>query len=322
MAINSLTGDKIKRCLHKAKEINVTSLKMVFDVFGEKYILSKPDSDIVKIIESNISNGPLICKFDKNDFTKSEINNIYSIFTLVLDSSIDTWSFNDHLTFKRKLSVVEPVKWKSTNMNEFMTEHFAWSEKVSELNDCKYVREYNHDFTQWVKQIIPINEVDYYPVLLTDTVGYNFESKTQNNCVRTYINKPESVILSLRKNNSNSTEKLTIEYGISVDEDVLKLTRVQTKYKSNQSPNSEWDEALSILDERISHLCSQKLFTLPEIEVTFPNKKIIKSQLKISEEGFLNWDNNKIFEFQVSNNYDYGLEPEIDDWIELDELPI
>ena len=71
----------------------------------------------------------------------------------------------------------------------------------------------------------------------------------------------------------------------------MTLRRVQTKYKSNQTPSNEWDEVLKKLDDKINLLCKQKIFTLPEIEVMFPNKTKIDSRLVMSDDGDVWWDN-------------------------------
>ena len=298
MLVNKLKGDKLKRCLHNVKQINLDSLSYAFGIFGWEYVMSKPDDDIKNILESiNVAYYPFT-DLSLSTFTKSEINKVYEIYKLVVDCHLDSQTFMDHISFKIRLQDVQPVKWKSTTLISFNDEHFEWSEKVGSLTKSIYLRKYNQDFKEWVEDTIPVGDIDYYPRLLTSSSEYNYESITQNNCVRTYTNKPRAVIISLRKNSSYSFDKLTVEYKIdgkfNPDDDKLievTLHRVQTKYKSNQTPPKEWDEVLKKLDDKINLLCKQQLFTLPEIEVMFPNKSKIESRLLMGEDGHVWWDN-------------------------------
>ena len=153
-----------------------------------------------------------------------------------------------------------------------------------------------------------MNEIDYYPVLLTNSSEYNFESMTQNNCVRTYINKPSAMIISLREGSNTGKNKLTIEYNlVCTDWETKEITlkRVQTKRKSNMIPEPEWDEPLRILDLRIKELCKQKLFTLPKIQVTFKNMSKIESGLNIGDDGFIQWDNRAVQAGHSLNFYEF-----------------
>lgn len=302
MSLHKLSGDKLKKCLHLVNSINLDSLKMAYHLFGEKYILSKPHEDIVKILQFNefYFVGQTI---GLQGFTKKEINCVYEVFMLALDNVINMGSFTDHIRFKHKLSGVNPVKWRSNTVDEFNVEHYDWSEKVSDLSNCRYDRYYGPDFKNWAEQIIPVNNIDYYPVLLTNSSEYNFESITQNNCVRTYIQKPSALIISLRENSNTSTNKLTIEYNLVCNDWETKditLVRVQTRRKSNMQPGPEWDEPLRLLDLRIKELCKQKLFTLPKITVTFRNTNKVESDLLIGEDGFIQWDNRAV---QMGNDF-------------------
>lgn len=301
MSVNKLKGDKLKRCLHSVNKINLDSLSYAFGIFGWEYIMSKPDEDIIKIVESeNVAYYPFT-DLSLDTFTKTEISRVYTIYMLVVDYHIDTQTFIDHISFKIRLENTEPVKWRSTNIIDFNDEHFEWSEKVGSMTKSTYNRIYDKHFKEWVEELIPVGNTDYYPRLLTSSPEYNFESMTQNNCVRTYVNNPRAVIFSLRKDSPDSFEKLTVEYSIggsfNTEENTLtevNLRRVQTKYKSNQQPSKDWDEVLKNLDEKINLLCKQKIFTLPEIEVMFPNKTKIDSKLLMGDDGNVWWEKNLV----------------------------
>jgi hypothetical protein len=57
----------------------------------------------------------------------------------------------------------------------------------------------------------------YYPVLLTNSSVYNQESQLQSNCVKGYIGKTGSIIVSLRKGSIDSDIRGTIEYSLFKD---------------------------------------------------------------------------------------------------------
>lgn len=307
MLLNKLKGDKIKRCLHKVKSVNLDSLKTAISLFGEKYLLSKSDEDWVKILEvTDYYHFGYMYRLNE-EYSKEEKNRVYQIYRLAVLGEIDFTAFSDHISFKSRLSGINPVKWKSQTKEAFDDEHYEWSEKVSELSKCKYQRFYSEEFKEWTEQIIAVGDKDYYPVLLTNSGEYNFESITQNNCVRTYINKPTSVIVSLRNGSKTSTDKLTIEYSIrcNPEEEDIKLIRVQTKRKSNMQPTEEWDEPVRLMDKRINELCKQKLFTLPKIQVTFSSNTKIESDLSISEEGVVQWENRSVHMGYSFNMYNF-----------------
>jgi len=116
---------------------------------------------------------------------------------------------------------------------------------------------------------ITVNGEIYYPKVLTNSDEYNNESTVQTNCVRTYVDRPDCFIVSLRKGGLDSHERLTNEYALTVVDDELKITRVQTKAKRNSEPDISWLDALLILDGKVNDLHKRKLFTLPQKDVEF-----------------------------------------------------
>ena len=130
-------------------------------------------------------------------------------------------------------------------------------------------RRYGRYFNDKIEEPISLHGVDYFPILLKTTQDYNNESNVQTNCVRTYINRPDCFIISLRKGGSESYERLTIEFAISVLKDELKIMRVQTKAKRNSQPDISWSDVLNILDNKVKRLNELKFFTLPEKDTEY-----------------------------------------------------
>jgi hypothetical protein len=265
MSVNKLNGDKIKRVLHTVNSTNgVNALKFSLSLFGNDFILSKSDEIIKNIIETNLNadlTHMMNIFLNLGNFTKNEKKNCFEIFKLVLKGEINIMTFIDHIITKNRLEMVEPVQWKSLNYTMFTGEHYEWAEKLGTHKDVEYHRFYDTIFQNFIEQ--PINE--YSPVLLTTTKEYNMESFVQHNCVRTYADKPESMIISLRKNDDNS--RATIEYKIKGDYNDITLIRVQNLGKFNQTLDDSWHELLKILDTRIEYTLKNNVFKLPYVEV-------------------------------------------------------
>ena len=280
MNFHGLNGDKIKRVLHNIKRTTgLGTFKFTIEFFGSDFMLSQKDEIIKQIIESNeITDNRLLDRITTDGYTKNEIKNSFQIFLLTLTGEINSYSFFDHVKYKEKLKNFEPVIWKSNNYDKFIEEHYNWSEKVGSLSNAQYNRKYNTEFKDLIEQ--PIN--DYYPVILSTTKEYNMESFLQNNCVRTYTDKPSSFIISVRKGDTDNKERATIEYqlqnvgktivGSEVYEDYLVFNRVQSLGKFNKKLGEEWNEVLEILDEKIKLSLEKGIFKLPEVEIKYGNK--------------------------------------------------
>ena len=266
MLIHNLKGDKLKRILHTLKKINFSSYHFMLKFFGPKFLLSKPDGDLKQIFESNVSFGDWSCDVE---LTNSELKNCYGILMEACLGNIDYPTIIDHINIKQRLIKHEIVKWKSKTLNEFIDEHDEWSKLISSYTKGVITRRYSKEFKNSVERPISVNGDVYYPILLTNTDEYNNESTIQINCVRTYIDRPDCFIISLRKGDLNSNERLTNEFALSFIKDDLKIKRVQTKAKRNSQPDISWSEVLDILDEKVKYLNEQKLFTLPEKDIEY-----------------------------------------------------
>ena len=118
-------------------------------------------------------------------------------------------------------------------------------------------------------------------MVLKNSEEYNEESIIQSNCVRTYVKRPESLIISLR-DVGNSNERVTIEYRIKFDGKILELNRVQSLGRFNSRLDDYWNYPIKLLDDRIYNMVKDGLFTDLGVEVNFNNVKI-KSGYKVNE---------------------------------------
>ena len=246
-----LKGDRIRKILHEIKHINTYSIKSIFDFFGTDFLLQKDVKTIQKIFEQEVFYLNLT-GFGSINFTKKEKNNCFDIFTLVLDNKIDPYTFIDHLNFYIKINKYEERKWNSNSQVPFHTEHIDWAEKVDYYSRATYLRKYNEEFINEIQSEIKYLDEKYYPVVLRSSGEYIEESSHQSNCVKGYVDRASSLIISLRKGSPVSKERATIEYRIRKNEkDNVRLNRVQTLGRFNNKLDSTWNTPIEMLDELI-----------------------------------------------------------------------
>lgn len=303
MLQNGLKGDKLRKILHETKSINLDFYKKTEKFFGEKFLRHSDEETLKKII--SYKNGYLFPDFFER-FSKKEKQNVFEIFKSSLSGEIHYMSFLDHLNFYSVISQFEEIKWKSNNISSFNKEHSEWTDKYEHYTHGTYYRYYNEKFVSEIKKVIEIGEEKFYPVLLTNSNEYNNESSVQNNCVKTYIDRPGSIIISLRKDTLDSTERATIEFRIGIGLfDKLVLRRRQTLGRFNRELDESWKEVIKKLDNKINE--STKYFELPKVKVDY-GREIIESESQFDEKkNFVEWvspfinhlNNNFIFRLPI-----------------------
>jgi hypothetical protein len=125
---------------------------------------------------------------------------------------------------------------------------------------------------------------EYSPVLLTNSSEYNEESSTQSNCVKTYIGKVSSFIISLR--NESNYERATIEYNVTKQDDKVKIKRIQSLGRFNNKLGEEWNDVLFKLDDVVLSCLKDKRFKTVKID------KECKNGMKLTSDSY--WDNNEL----------------------------
>jgi hypothetical protein len=289
MDLNKLSGDKIKRVLHNVNTTNgIETFKFALYFFGNDLILSQPDDLIKEIIECSVffMDWEMYLNHHRHslkDYTKNEVKNCFEIFKLVIRGDVNLHSFTDHIAYKARINNFEPVLWKSKNYDKFIEEHYIWSEKISEFKNSQYNRFYYEPFKKYIET--PINE--FYPVLLSEHKEYVKESFEQSNCVRTYADRPDSIIISVRKGDVNGRERATIEYKIRKYDENITLKRVQSLGRFNNKLDSTWDNVLTTLDDRINNSLDTNLFELPKVEIKNGGKSFISNIIFLGTSEFL-----------------------------------
>ena len=261
MGINKLQGDKIKRVLHKVNSFDAAPFHSAVLFFGKDFILSQDDDFLKQLFQSKLGNVSFRLQ---NVNSKKERNNMFEIYKLVVNEEIDQHTFHDHLRFYNDLKRFEPIKWKSRNYEEFREEHLDWTELNQFYTIGNFARTYSEKFVNEIKNTIKYENEEYYPVILLDSKQYNDESFIQSNCVKGYIKRPESVIISLRRGSPDSKERATIEYRINNGK-IYQLKRVQTLGRFNRPiVDDNYLQVINMLDDLIN--LNLIYFELPKIK--------------------------------------------------------
>jgi hypothetical protein len=220
-----------------------------------------------------------------------------------------------------------PVKWTSRTHDEFVQEHYDWSEKYNHYTNGDFTRIYNQEFVDKVNEVILTKDGPYYPEVLTTSKRYNNESFFQNNCVKTYVKSVGSVLISLRRGEGETEERASIEIEVTPlvwpDEMYFMLRRVQTLGKRNSKLDNSWDDVLGKLDERIEYIVRERLFDTLQIGGEFGGRKVFSNYeikyydrkvynidpiyLKEKTKGvYLDWEINSIMKL---NSYNLNVVP-------------
>lgn len=284
-------GKKLKRILHKVSSFDTNVYLWSLQFFGEKFINSQDDYIIKMMFENciGLNQSPI-------ELTTSEKNNAFNIFYHVLTGTINVNTFQDHIRFYRYLSQFEKIRWNSNTHDEFNDEHYEFSEKYNEYTIGNFTRNYNEVFIKKVEEVILDKDHCYKPQVLLKSVEYNEESSHQSNCVRTYIKRPDSLIISLRRDNR---DRATIEYRItSPNGKDFDLNRVQTLGRFNNRLDDTWNRSISLLDDRVYSLVDKDLFDT--ITITSESKiNNLTTEVKTIDR----WTNLKVNELKPKNQY-------------------
>jgi hypothetical protein len=297
MSEHNLQGKVLKKSLHECERITLDSYNYARNVFGGDK-LNQDSGVIVPLLESLTHvNNPTVGDRLKEVMTSSEMDRYYRAFKEVfVNSNMDTYTLSDHVRMYLELKQYGvDVKWNATNSTEFHNEHLDWTDKISHYRNGAYTRIY----PEILHELLSKNVGEYTPVLLTTSQEYNEESATQSNCVKGYVGRPESIIVSLRKDN----ERATIEYKVNLVNDVVTINRVQSLGKRNQSLDSKWNDVMLSLDNIMLSFLKHKNFELVKVikENGMGMKINSDSNWILSSWGsmVLQWDNPMI----NANNY-------------------
>lgn len=272
---NKIKGKHARTILNQNKDIDFHTLNEVYHNFGVDYFNMIRKSFFSRSTEGmynawfNMIDVKVNCRiYDLNKNDKKRIVNLINE-----SSDIDWGLIKNHLYMIDELKKFgEDFKMSFTNRHDFNHEHYEITELLEKFKEGKVIRIYNEEFVREVEEPIYGFNIDYYPVVLISSLQYNEESKTQSNCVRTYVEYPECIIISLREGSWYGNVRATIEYKITKKS----LDRVQTRGRFNANLNEIWDVPIEILDNRIEMLFKKGKFDLPKLIKEFSNGRVIE----------------------------------------------
>lgn len=287
MEVYNLKGKILKTALHECSRINMDVYGYAVEVFGQDR-LNQDEGVIAKLLSaSNYVNNPQYKDRIKELMTPSELDRYYKIFKKVYASeqSYDLYTLSDHVRMYVQLkNYGENVKWMADGSDRsfYQNEHLDWTDTIQHYRTGTFTRIYPKILDEMLS-----NEIDgYVPVLLKTSEQYNEESSFQSNCVKGYVSKVGSIIISLRKNG----QRATIEYKIGLINEQVHIGRIQTLGKHNKALSDDWNDVLLKLDKIILSYGKHKEFRLPDIIKETKNGMKVHSGSKW-DGPFLKWEN-------------------------------
>ena len=112
----------------------------------------------------------------------------------------------------------------------------------------------------------------YYPVLLKQSIDYEKESQHQRNCVRTYSERPDCIIFSIRKGSNDGEERITVEYQFRKNE----IVNVQERARFNELPNETFSQVAKIQLANINLLYKIGTLKLPKMIKRYRSGKVVE----------------------------------------------
>jgi len=295
MEYNDLSGKKLKKALHTCSRLNIDLYKKTKKLFGDDWINQ----------DENFISNTLNCEYGigdrsiPNEFvdlvSKDELRKVFHTFKKVFfENLMDTYTYIDHINLYTDLKMYgeTDLKWTTTDVEStaFRNEHLDWTDKLSFYKLGNYERIYPN----YTYELLEEKMLDYYPVVLNSSTNYNEESSVQSNCVKSYIGKPSSIIISVRKGSRISNERATIEYQLSKVGDKIKCRRIQSLGKFNGKLPESWLYYLVKLDMRMSDYINHKNFETVKITKKCSNGIEIHSDSYWDEDGLIKWTHKTI----------------------------
>ena len=293
MSVLKIKGSKVKKILNEVKSLEFERMIYLYRILG----IDRFNKLDVKIFDETLKRqlkpGDVELPSDWYHLTQPHQDNyLFEGLELtdkekdrivLLCEHMDNYLFStlcEHINFKRKLKKLgENVKMKFNSIHEFNAEHEEWSRLIQSYTTGEIERFYG-DIDDLEKPI-EYNGETYYPVLLKTSYDYEKESQHQKNCVRTYVERADSIIFSIRKDSIDGEDRITVEYQFRSDE----VLNVQERAKYNYQPSLEFSEVANIQLANINLLYKLGTLKLPKMVKKYRNGKVVEqvSKFKSSE---------------------------------------
>lgn len=291
MGALKIKGNKAKKMLNEIKLLNFEKMIYLYHLLGidrfnklnEK--IFKTNNEIKLNEEESPSDWYHLTQphqdnylFEGLELTDKEKDRI-----VLLCENMDYYLYStlcEHVNFKIKLTKLgENVKMKFNSIHEFNVEHEEWSRLIQSYRTGEIERFYGN--IDDLEKPIEHKGETYYPVLLKTSWDYEKESQHQKNCVRTYVERADSIIFSIRKDSKDGDDRITVEYQFRSDE----VLNVQERAKYNYQPSLEFSEVANIQLANINLLYKLGTLKLPKMVKKYRNGKVVEqvSTFKSSE---------------------------------------
>ena len=288
MRLMKLKGSKVKRILNEFEYVNFDRLTGLYHLLGIDRFNKLPD----KIFDYNFSKDGLYSKRQEipvggeywycmsEDYQKDFISKLPYLTSkekdriLYLSEHLDDGVYNsliEHLHFKKKLMELgEDVKLKFENRSQFNEEHEEFSRLLDSYRKGEIERYYGE--IDSLETPFKHEGETYYPVLLKKSIDYEKESQHQRNCVRTYSERPDCIIFSIRKGSNDGEERITVEYQFRKNE----IVNVQERARFNELPNETFSQVAKIQLANINLLYKIGTLKLPKMIKRYRSGKVVE----------------------------------------------
>ena len=300
MISQKLSGKKLKKALHLCNGLNINLYQSAKKLFGEDWL--NQDDDVIMGLLNSTNHPSVVNDMFVDLVSTEELRRVYDLFKQVfINGTLDSYTFYDHIRMYTELRMFgeHDLKWMSgkDSKSDLRVEHLDWTDKLQFYKKGHYTRIYPKFLYDVLEK--PID--GYYPVLLDSSTNYNEESATQSNCVKGYIGRAGSIIVSLRNGSIDSNVRATLEYKIENDFQYGVIChRVQSLGKFNSYLDNEWDEVLLKLDHIMLSSTQDKRFEPVKLTKECKNGVILNSDSEWNENGRLTWTHKNI-----DNNQSY-----------------
>jgi hypothetical protein len=287
-------GKTLKKCLHLCEGLNIDLYKKTIELFDESWV--NQDEKIVIRLLNNKNTLQCDVKRFKEYCSNEELKKVFEIYKEVfIQGRIDVNTLSDHINMYISLKDYgeSDIKWKATPKT-FRMEHLDWSDKLDHYRKGVYLRIYPEYFNEVLKDKFE----DYTFNLLCRTEEYNEESFTQSNCVKTYIGRAASIIVSIRKGDDENQQRATVEYRIKKQLDKIIISRVQSLGRFNGFLGEEWNGPMNFLDSQMDRIVSDERFETTKIRKNCKNGVVLESDSKWHDDGYLVWTEKKSTEYE------------------------
>ena len=319
MSTYNFKGNKIKRLINECNDVDFDRLTILYDllgvdrfnklddkIFSESYVVNDVLGRPIRDMETmrGGTQWHMLWKENREDTSKAlsiltnkEKDRIVNLNLHLQEETVHM--IKEHIRYKLDLKRLgEDVKMKFNNMDELISEHEEWSRLIQSYRTGEVVRYYGE--VDVLETPIIYNDETYYPVLLSKTEDYEKESQHQKNCVRTYSQRPDCMIFSIRKGSPIGEERVTVEYQFRQRE----VLNVQERARFNGKSPFDFSEVARVQLANINLMYKLGTLKLPKMVKKYRNGKVIEQQSVFTsvdavggEKGRMirmtpSWDNN------------------------------